>query len=290
MLAREPRLERVPGRLRRSRGLSHLRGFRAVPALMRIGFAEAVAYRAEFVVWMLSTTLPLVNLALWSAVAREAPNGTFGRYTQSDFVAYFLATLIIRTVTGSWVVWEMNQEIRMGTLSMRLLRPIHPFIAYATQHLAAIPLRALIALPVAVILLLTVGGSHVVHDPLLIALLPLSIAGAWLITFVAMLAMGTLGLFMERSTAVFEVWLGLFAVLGGYLVPLDLMPGWLTRIASWLPFRYMLGAPAELLSGKADRATALHDLAVQYGYVAFLIVLAALVWRAGVKRFEAFGG
>ena len=48
--------------------MSHLRGFRAVPALMRIGFAEAVAYRAEFVIWMLSTTLPLVNLALWSAV------------------------------------------------------------------------------------------------------------------------------------------------------------------------------------------------------------------------------
>ena len=30
--------------------------------------------------------------------------------------------------------------------------------------------------------------------------------------------------------------------------------------------------------------------AVQYGYVAFFIGLAALVWRAGVRRFEAFGG
>ncbi len=270
--------------------MSFGRSLRAVPALMRIGFAEAVAYRAEFVIWMLSTTLPLVNLALWSAVARESPGGQFGRYTQADFVAYFLAALIIRTVTGSWVVWEMNQEIRMGTLSMRLLRPIHPFLSYATQHIAAIPLRAMIALPVAIILLFTVGGGHVVRDPLLIALLPVSIAGAWLITFIAMLAMGTLGLFMERSTAIFEVWLGLFAVLSGYLVPLELMPGWLTRIAYWLPFRYMLGAPVELLIGKSDRATALHDLGLQYAYVAFFVIVAALVWRAGVRRFEAFGG
>ena len=33
----------------------------------------------------------------------------------------------------------MNQEIRMGTLSLRLLRPIHPFVAYSAEHLAAIP-------------------------------------------------------------------------------------------------------------------------------------------------------
>jgi ABC-2 type transport system permease protein len=266
------------------------RTLRAVPAMLRVGFAEAVAYRAEFVVWMLSTTLPLVNLALWSAVAREAPDGQFGRFTQNDFVAYFLAALIVRTVTGSWVVWEMNQEIRMGTLSMRLLRPMHPFISYATQHIAAIPLRALIALPVAVVMLLSVGGNHVVRDPLLIALLPVSIIGAWLITFVAMLVMGTLGLFMERSTAIFEVWLGLFAVLSGYLVPLELMPSWLTAAGRWLPFRYMLGAPVELMIGKSDRDAAFLDLAVQYGWVVFFLLLARVVWRAGVRRFEAFGG
>jgi ABC-2 type transport system permease protein len=270
--------------------VSLARSLRAVPALMRIGFAEAVAYRAEFVVWMLSTTLPLVNLALWSTVARESPGGMFGRYTQTAFVAYFLATLIVRNLTGSWVVWEINQEIRMGTLSMRLLRPIHPFLAYATQHLAAVPLRSLVALPVAIVLLVTVGKGHLVSDPLLIALLPVSIAGAWLITFVAMLVMGTLGLFMERSTAIFEVWLGLFAVLSGYLVPLELMPAWVSRLAYWLPFRYMLGAPVELMIGKSDRAAAFQDLALQYGYITFFVLLAMLVWRAGVRRFEAFGG
>ena len=266
------------------------RNLRAFPAMLRIGFAEAVAYRAEMVVWMLATTLPLVNMALWTTVAKESPGGVFGRYNAADFVAYFLATLIVRNLTGSWVVWEMNQEIRMGTLSMRLLRPIHPFVAYAAQHLAAVPMRALIALPIAVILLVSTAGGHVVTDPLLIAMLPLSIAGAWLITFIASVAMGTLGLFIERSTAVFEVWLGLYAVLGGYLVPLDLMPAWLATPAKWLPFYYMAGAPVELLIGKSDRATAFFHLAVQYGWVLFFVLVARVVWRAGVRRFEAFGG
>jgi ABC-2 type transport system permease protein len=265
------------------------RSLRAYPTMFRVGLAEAFAYRAEFIVWILTTTLPLVNLALWSAVARESPGGQFGQYSQADFVAYFLATLIVRMLTGSWVVWEMNQEIRMGTLSMRLLRPVHPFVAYAAEHTAAIPMRALIALPVTVLMLVTVGGGHVVQDPLLLALLPLHLAGAWLITFVSMLVIGSLGLFMERSTAVFEVWLGAFAVLGGYLVPLELMPGWVERASRWLPFRYMLGAPVEWIIGKSDRAAALADLGAQWAWVLGFVILAQLVWKAGLRRFEAFG-
>ena len=51
------------------------RALRALPTLVRVGFAEAVAYRAEMLVWLLSTTMPLVMLALMTAVAREGPVG-----------------------------------------------------------------------------------------------------------------------------------------------------------------------------------------------------------------------
>ena len=45
------------------------RTLRALPTLLRIGVAETVAYRAEFLVWILTTTLPLVMLGLWTSVA-----------------------------------------------------------------------------------------------------------------------------------------------------------------------------------------------------------------------------
>jgi ABC-2 type transport system permease protein len=259
---------------------------RAYPALLRVGFAEAVAYRAEFLVWMLTTTVPLIMLALWTAVARDAPVGRFG---PTEFVAYYLAALVVRTVTGAWVVWEMNQEIRTGKLSMRLLRPIHPLLAYSAENLAAVPLRALIALPVAVILLVATQGARLVHDPVQIALLPLALVGAWLITFLAMALIGTLGLFMDKSIAVFELYFGLFAVLSGYIVPLELMPSWVRGVAETLWFRYMLGFPVELMIGLTSRAEALTGLAIQWTYALVLLVLCHYVWRAGLRRFEAFG-
>jgi ABC-type uncharacterized transport system permease subunit len=126
-----------------------LRTLRAVPTLLRVGLADAVAYRAEFLVWLLSTNMPLVMLALWSAVARDGPVGRFG---QEEFVAYYLAALVVRLLTGAWVIWELNFEIRQGTLSFRLLRPVHPLVAYAAENVAAVPLRLVLSLPVTLLL------------------------------------------------------------------------------------------------------------------------------------------
>ncbi|HVV81815.1 MAG TPA: hypothetical protein VHE35_02005, partial [Kofleriaceae bacterium] len=66
------------------------RSLRAMPTMLRVGLAETIAYRAEMIVWILTTTMPLVMLALWTSVAAEAP---FQQFTQADFVAYYLGAL-----------------------------------------------------------------------------------------------------------------------------------------------------------------------------------------------------
>lgn len=260
---------------------------RAVAALLRVGFAEAVAYRAEFVVWLLSTNMPLVMLALWTAVARDGPVGRFG---QAEFTAYFLAALVVRLLTGAWVIWELNYEIRQGTLVYRLLRPVHPLLTYACENVAAMPLRIVLALPIALVLLATVGRDQLTRDPLLLALFPLTVFGAWLITFLAMSIVGALAFWVESATSIFEVWLGLFGVFSGYLVPLELFPGWMQAVARALPFRYMLAFPAEMLTGMLDRQRALAELAVQGGFIVVLFLGARITWRLGLRRFAAYGG
>ena len=259
---------------------------RAMPTLLRVGMAECLAYRAEFVIWLLTTTLPLVMLGLWTSVASEGP---FASFTSTHFVAYYLATLIVRNVTGTWVVWQVNDDIRRGRLSLRLLRPIHPFVTYAATHLASIPLRSLVALPFAAILLVSTGRTALTSDPLLVTLFFLSLAGAWAITFFLLVLIGSLGFFIEKSLAIFNLHLGLFAVLSGFLVPLPLLPEWAQRVAACTPFRYMLGFPVETLLGFHDRGEALTLLAVQWLFVAIVAIAATLVWRAGVRRYEAFG-
>lgn len=258
-----------------------------MPTLLRVGLAETIAYRAEMMVWILTTTMPLVMLSLWTSVAAEGP---FRAYGQADFVAYYLAALVVRNLTSNWVAYQISEEIRMGTLSMRLLRPIHPFAGYLATHLAALPLRTAVVLPIIAATFLTDARDVIVTDPALLALFGLSLVGAWLLVFATFVALGTLSFYLEKALALVEVYFAIFMLMSGYLVPLELMPSWLRTISHWLPFRHMLGGPVEIIIGRyPDPGAAAAVVAAQWAWVAVMLGVSAAVWRAGIRRFEAYG-
>jgi ABC-2 type transport system permease protein len=275
----------APPPARAPSGLGHVA--RALPTLLRVGLSEIVAYRAEFIVWILTTNMPLVMLAIWHAVAADGP---VGRFDQREFTAYYLAVLAVRLLTSTWVVWQISMEIRDGTLSAKLLRPIHPLLAYAAEHVAAVPMRVVVVSPILAILAYAAGDRLGLHDPRLVAILAASLLGAWLLIYFTMVLVGALAFFVESALGVFELWLAIHAIFSGYLIPLESLPAWIRDAAAVLPFRFMLGFPVELLVGLLDPAAAARQLAVQWGYVLVLFSVAMLVWRAGVRRFQAYGG
>jgi ABC-2 type transport system permease protein len=86
------------------------------PTMLRIGFADLMAYRAQVVIWILTTTMPLVMFAVWSTVAEQAP---VGRFDEKTFAGYFLSTLVVRQLSASWIVWELNEHIRFRSIPRR---------------------------------------------------------------------------------------------------------------------------------------------------------------------------
>ncbi|ATB28309.1 ABC transporter permease [Melittangium boletus] len=260
---------------------------RALPTLLRVGTSEAVAYRAEMVVWFLSTTMPFISMALWTAVARYSP---VGRYDSQDFVRYFLATFSVRQITGSWVAWQMNYEVRQGTLAMRLLRPISPLWSYAAENLGYMPLRLVMVLPIVLFSVVQLGAGSLPRTAWGWLFFFLALLGGWLITFLANVAIGTLSLYIESSSRLMDVWFALFLVCSGYLYPVELFPPALKGLLDWLPFRYQIGLPVELMTNAHGLGEALSLLARQWAWVSVLLVVSLLSWKRGLKRFAAYGG
>ena len=260
---------------------------RAVPTLFRVSFAEAVAYRTELLIWILTSTMPLIMLALWTAVAREAPVGHYG---ERDFVAYFLAVFVVRQLTGTWIAWEMNQEVRQGSIASRLLRPVPPILHYAAETLSAIPLRLVVAVPVAALSLAVVGAERLPHSVLAWGAFVVALAGGWLIAFLLSFCIGCLAFFLESSAKIMDLSLVLLFVFSGYLFPLDLLPQGLHLVVNGLPFRYQIGLPVELLVSAHTVSEAARLLVAQWAWVAALLGLAAVLWRRGLARYAAFGG
>jgi len=260
---------------------------RAFPALLRVGFAEALAYRAELLVWVLSTTMPFIMMALWTAVARDAPVGS---YTPQGFVGYFLAIFVVRQLTGAWAAWQINYEVRQGTLAMRLLRPISPLWAYAAENLGAVPMRVMVGVPVALLSVLVVGEQAVPKQWWGWPLLLVALFGGWLITFLANVCIGAMALFMESSRHLMDVWLVLFFVLSGYMFPVKVLPPWMGSLVDWLPFRYQISLPVEVMTNQRTLTETLLLLARQWTWVLLLGTLAITLWRRGLRRFAAYGG
>lgn len=259
------------------------RVLRALPTMLRVGLAETIAYRAEFLLWMLTMTMPLVSLVLWSAVAE---GGAVGGYTPAAFADYFLLILFVREVVGSWINWSIGVDIQQGTLSMRLLRPIHPLWSYVIEALTSVPLRLLFASPaLAIALAVADPPSHAVSwAGVLLAML-----GAWMLNFFTAVCIGALAFWLQSQRNAFLLWQALFAVFSGYVVPLSMLPGaWLT-LSVWMPFRYCLALPVDAIMGTLSPDALWFGLALQYGYVVLFAGLALWMFRAGVKKFEAFG-
>src|SRR5687768_13767358 len=244
-----------------------------MPTLIRIGLAESMAYRAELFIWVLTTTMPLVMLPLWMAVAETGPVRGF---TGEDFVAYFLATFCVRQVTSAWASWTINYEVKNGTLALRLMRPIHPFWAYAIENLAAIPIRLVVAGPFAIGALLYTSRDRITSDPAMLAVFFASLAGAWAITFLAHVAVGTLSMWTQSSVRVMDIWTAGFFVFSGYLVPIELFPDFIRAVPDWLPFRYQLGFPVEALTRGLSIDQAVAMLGRQWAFVLGLAMLC--VW------------
>lgn len=256
----------------------------ALPAFFRIGFAEIVAYRAEMVIWILSATLPLVMLALWNAAAAEGPIAGFG---QAEFARYFAITLLVRQLTGAWVLWELNYLIRTGELSPWLLRPLNPLWYNLVSTVAAIPMRVLVLVPILAALFL--WRPELAFSPGLarIALFALSVTLALALSWLIQAIFGMLAFWADQSLGIFQAWFAVWAALSGYFVPMPLLPGWLAETARLLPFHASLGAPIDILMG--TEAAPLELLAAQAGWVIVAVALVNLLWRAGIRRYGAFG-
>lgn len=259
---------------------------RATPTLARVAFASHVAYRAEMTIWVLTSILPLIMLALWDAVARDGPVAGFG---QVELARYFTAALICRQLTGAWLVYELNWEIRSGRLSTRLLRPFDVFYPFAVWMLVAWPFRMIIMAPMIGALVAWRPELWVVPTAGSLALFGLSIVLAWLMNFLVQAVFGILSFWIDKSEGLFGVWFAVWTLLSGYVAPLAAFPERVQAVLRWLPFRGMLATPVELLGGFVTPQDALGDVAIQGIWVVILFTLVRVLWSRGLARYGAFG-
>jgi ABC-2 type transport system permease protein len=257
-------------------------------ALFVAQIQAAAQYRVQSVLWMLFTVIrPVIFLAAWVAVA-NAQGGRVGAYEVRDFAGYYVAVALVGQLSMAWNAYDFEFEIRLGRLSPKLLRPLHP-IHYAVVE--NIIWKATTIIPLLLVLALVVLTFDVRFrtTPAHIALFIPSVLLSAALSFVSGWVLAAVAFWTTRVHAVSSLWDRGAFIFAGQIAPLALLPGPLQVIALALPFGYMLGVPAEILRGGVDVPTALLLMAGQVFWLVFFFIALQFVWRAGVRQYSAVG-
>jgi ABC-2 type transport system permease protein len=230
---------------------------------------------------------PLIYLIVWSIVSNSS-GGSIGSYTTADFATYFIVLMLVNQFTYTWIMYEFEYRIREGTLSLALLKPVHPIHSDIADNLSS----KMITLPI--MILIAVGLALFFHasiSPALWSVL-LFIPALLLAFFLRFLLEWTLALaafWTTRVGAINQTYFVLMLFLSGQIAPLALLPSPVQVVAGILPFRWLIGFPVELLLGRLTLVEALTGLGIQVAWLLVGFIMLRIVWRTGIRVYSAVG-
>ncbi len=257
--------------------------------LFVVQLQAASQYRVQSFLWLLFAVVrPLVFLAAWSAVA-NAQGGSVAGYSAADFATYYVALTLVTQLTMSWNAYDFEIEVREGRLSPKLLRPLHP-LHYAVVENVVWKLLTLPGLVPALVIMGWTFGARFTGQPWHVALFVVSVLLAAALSFLFGWINAALAFWTTRINAIMNLQARLGFVLAGQVAPLPLLPaGPVQAIAYALPYGYMLGAPAEILSGRPSLDHALALIAGQVVWLVLCWLAFRAIWRAGLRAYSAVG-
>lgn len=251
--------------------------------------ASQLQYRASLVIWLLGHVLePLIYLIVWSLVSGSS-GGSVGGYTTSQFAAYFILLMLVNHLTYTWIMYEYEYRVRHGSLSFALLKPVHPIHPDIADNISS----KLISLPGMLLVAVVLGlifKPELRFEPWALAAAIPALALAFAVRFLVEWTLALAAFWTTRVSALNQMYFVAMLFLSGQVAPLSLFPPWMQIAGSFLPFRWMISFPVELLLGRLTPTQAAQGLAAQLAWFALTLLLVRVVWRAGVRVYSAVGG
>jgi ABC-2 type transport system permease protein len=256
-----------------------------------VGLQDTFVYRWNFVLRSLFGIAPLfATVLVWKAVCEA--NGAVLDYSFATMVFYFVGVLIVENLASPTEdEWRIAAEIRDGHISALLLKPINYLLYRLTLFVSYRFLYTLITLPVlGLILWLLREHLRWPTHPSTWLLFLLAVTGSALMQFLLAYSLAMLAFwFLEVSTLIFFLY-SFEYFLSGHVFPLDLLPKTVQSVLQWAPFPYELYFPVQVLLERLSTSELLRGFSMQILCIFLMATLAHLLWKHGVRRYQAFGG
>jgi len=220
---------------------------------------------------------------LWR-VAVDANGGDLAGYTAVALTWYIITSEAAIVSVNAKYIEDVGTDIAQGTVAVEMLRPASVLgIRMATQVGRGLPKVLALWAAGAVLATIVAGGPP---RPETLALALPSLVLAITANLLAQHAVAASAFWVRDAGSIWFLYMKAVFILGGMIIPLELLPDGLQSFAMLLPFRAMAYAPARLAAGHWEPAL----LVEQVVWIGLLTAVAAAAFAAGEKRLQVVGG
>lgn len=254
--------------------------------LARTGYLRNIAYKWSHMFNNLASALfGFVYISLWGAVA--PPSSATDPYTRTAMISMMVLAQVL-----AWVCvflppgLQIQNAVRSGSIALEMTRPVPFFPMVMVREAGNVAYQALYrSLPLAVLFAATVG-------------FPLPASAVQLLLAIPSLVMSSyVGLTLAYSVGISSLWtveirwaywmyLAASSLLSGGWIPPDMLPGWLGKVAPYLPFASQLGYTLRIYLGMVGA----EALLIQGFWVAVMTLWCVWITNRALHRVIVQGG
>lgn len=255
-------------------------------ALARAELLDAVAEKAEILIWIIIDAIPVFVMgSLWLANQQNLLKASI-----SEMVTYYLVVMITSRLTEFYFDEYVQDEIRDGTFARYLLKPLSlPWLFLPVIWGRRLVENALL-LPVAAVIIVLFRQYLVIPDPYSLFLFAVFLLISSFIRYSLSVLITTAAFYWEQTYSLVHLRWILEAVAGGYVLPLIFYPEGLRFIPDSLPFKYIYFVPTAVFTGMISTSEAAGNLLPALLWMAGLLIVSRLIWGIGIKRYSNVGG
>lgn len=252
-----------------------------------VALRERTTYRGSFLGSALAYGLFVFVFSRIWATAYQGRAEIEG-YGQAQMVWYFIvAEFASFAFAGSF--WELSRDMKSGEVAYLVSRP-YGFVLfnYAQGMGKALANCGVLLAEGALLGLVTVGPPPIASAPQAVfALISVALAGS--VYFLLNLALAMTAFWVEENAAFFWIFQKLVLVVGT-LIPIELLPAAIQRIAWWTPLPAMSYAPARLIAAWPGSGAGAALLGYQAAWAAIAALLCQGVYALGRNKLTVNGG
>lgn len=252
--------------------------------VFQMNYHSASVFQLSFFLSFLAIPIQLVvTYFFWNGIL---PSG--GSISSKEMVSYFLYVDILQLgfSPAMYVTHNLWGKINQGTLLVWLNRPISfPFMTFfesLSEHL----MRTYFPL-LAVAILGTFLGE--------IFSLPTFIFGivsaflGFILLFEIQFVIGCLTFWLKNVLVVRDVLMSILFILGGLVIPIDLTPQFIQKIASFTPIPSVYYFPARLLAGQLEIKEIIENFFLKLFWCAGFAGVIYILWKQGTRDKVTYG-